>query len=184
MRLTKIYTRKGDTGLTTLGDKRISKDDLLIEALGNIDELNSAIGLTISLGMSDRDISTSLTQIQNELFDMGGELYLPQYTKITAEHTKKIEEMLDGWNKTLPPLKEFVLPQGTPSASACHLARTICRRAERSLVRLHRKSPLANMELLRYLNRLSDLLFVLARILARQGQIEEKLWEHHSLSPE
>lgn len=177
-RLTKIYTRKGDKGYTTLGDKRISKDDLLIEALGTIDELNSAIGMVISLDVKNKEIENCLTQVQNDLFDMGGELHLPERVAITAEKVTYLEQMLDSWNKILPPLKEFVLPRGNPKSATSHLARTVCRRAERCLVRLHRQVSLNNSEMLRYLNRLSDLLFVIARALARQSSDEEVLWEH------
>jgi cob(I)alamin adenosyltransferase len=178
MRLTKIYTRKGDAGYTTLGDNRISKDDLLVEALGTLDELNSSIGLVIALHIADKDIEKNFTQIQNDLFDMGGELHLPKYVVITPEKVTHLEHMLDAWNKTLPPLKEFLLPRGNPTSAACHLARTICRRAERCMVRLHRQVPLHNTELLRYLNRLSDVLFVAARILARESHEKEVLWDH------
>lgn len=178
MRLTKIYTRKGDEGYTTLGENRLSKDDLLVEALGTIDELNSFIGFVMSQGIKDKEIETCLTQIQNELFDMGGELHLPAHVVITAEKVTQLEEKLDAWNKTLPPLQEFVLPRGNSATTACHLARTVCRRAERTMVRLHRQVALANPEMLRYLNRLSDLLFVLARILAKQNHEKEILWEH------
>lgn len=177
-RLTKIYTRKGDEGYTTLGDNRISKDDLLVEAIGNLDELNASVGMIIALKIQHQDIENHLTQIQHELFDLGGELHLPQYIAITPEHIARLENILDGWNATLPPLEEFILPRGTPTSVACHLARTICRRAERSLVRLHRQVPLNNPQLLCYLNRLSDVLFVAARILARESDQQELLWEH------
>ena len=177
-RLTKIYTRKGDEGYTTLGDNRLSKDDLLVEALGTVDELNSAIGVVISLPITHQDIKTSLTQIQHDLFDLGGELHLPERIAITKEKTKQLENWLDAWNSTLPPLKEFVLPRGNPPCAFCHVARTVCRRAERCMVRLHRQVSLTNPEMLRYLNRLSDLLFVAARVLARESDDKEILWEH------
>jgi len=177
-RLTKIYTRKGDEGYTSLGDKRLSKDDLLVETIGNIDELNSSLGLVLAQSFNNDEIKTCLTHIQNDLFDMGGELHLPEHQAITAEKVTVLEKYIDTWNKTLPPLKEFVLPRGNVAAAACHLARTICRRAERSLVRLHRQVPLNNTEMLRYLNRLSDVLFVMARLLAREDSDKELLWEH------
>lgn len=177
-RLTKIYTRKGDQGFTTLGERQLSKDDLLVEAIGTVDELNSSIGLVISFHMSNQEMEDNLTLIQNQLFDLGGELHLPEHIAITKDHVTHLEEMLDAWNKTLPPLKEFLLPRGNPPAAACHLARTICRRAERALVRLHRQVPLNNPEMIRYLNRLSDVLFVAARIIARESQDEELMWEH------
>lgn len=176
-RLTKIYTRKGDTGYTTLGDNRISKDDLLVEVIGTLDELNSAIGLVIAAN-NNSAIDSILTKIQHDLFDFGGELHAPAHPSITADKIIWLENRLDEFNDTLPPLKEFVLPRGNTAAAACHLARTICRRAERCLVRLHRQVPINNTEMLRYLNRLSDLLFVCARILARETSQEEKMWEH------
>lgn len=175
-RLTKIYTRKGDEGYTTLGENRISKDELLVEAVGTVDELNSAIGLVLAAN-SVPDIEATLTTIQHDLFSLGGELHASSHIAITAAKITWLEETLDRWNDTLPPLKEFVLPRGNTAAAACHLARTICRRAERCLVRLHREQPLNNPEMLRYLNRLSDLLFVIARILARGTNSDEKLWE-------
>jgi len=177
-RLTKIYTRKGDKGYTKLGKKQISKDDSLIEALGAIDELNSMIGLVISLLNQHQEIEDCLTHIQNDLFDLGGELYLPDHVVITADKVTHLEQMLDTWNKTLPPLEEFLLPRGNPSSASTHVARTICRRAERCLVRLHRQTPLQNDEMIRYLNRLSDLLFVIARILAHDNGKKELVWEH------
>ena len=177
-RLTKIYTRKGDAGYTTLGDKPISKDDLLVEAIGTIDELNAAIGLVVTMGKKDKTIDHCLTQIQHNLFNIGGELHLPEHMTITAEHVAELERQLDDWNNTLPPLKEFVLPRGNQHSAACHLARTICRRAERCLVRLHRQVPLNNPEILRYINRLSDVLFVLSRVLARATDENELMWEH------
>lgn len=176
-RLTKIYTRKGDNGFTNFGNNLISKDDLLIEALGSIDELNSAIGLIVTSQPSDADIEQCLTQIQNDLFDMGGELHLPAHIVITADKATWLEQQLDKWNATLPPLKEFILPRGNFAAASAHLSRTICRRAERALVRLHRQVPLNNTEMIRYLNRLSDVLFVAARMLARMTSKDERLWE-------
>lgn len=176
-RLTKIYTRQGDEGYTTLGDKRIPKDDLLVEALGTVDELNSFIGFILSLQIKNKDIENCLTQIQHTLFDLGGELHLPQRIAITAQQVTYLEERLDSWNKTLPPLEEFLLPRGNPKSAASHVARTVCRRAERCLVRLHRQVMLSNPEILRYVNRLSDLLFVIARMLARESAEKEILWE-------
>lgn len=177
-RLTKIYTRKGDQGYTTLGSGRISKDDVLVDAVGTIDELNSAIGLIIATLGEQTILLNMLTQIQNDLFDLGGELHSPERKVITAEKVTWLENRLDELNDTLPPLKEFILPRGNLSAASCHLSRAICRRAERCLVRLHRQVPLNNEESLRYLNRLSDLLFVIARMLARETNKEEKMWEH------
>jgi len=177
-RLTKLYTRKGDEGFTSLGDRPVSKDDLLIEALGTIDELNSTIGFIISLKIDDKEIEHCLTRIQNDLFDLGGEMHMPDRVVITAEKVTQLEQQLDFWNNTLPPLKEFLLPRGNSKSAASHVARTVCRRAERCMVRLHRQVTLNNPEMLRYLNRLSDLLFVIARILARESDEKEILWEH------
>jgi cob(I)alamin adenosyltransferase len=177
-RLTKIYTRKGDEGYTTLGDNRLSKDDLLIEALGTIDELNSVMGFVISLQIKNKKIEDCLTQIQHHLFDMGGELHLPERIAITADKVSYLENKLDKWNATLPPLKEFLLPRGNSKSAASHMARTVCRRAERCVVRLHRQIALNNPEILCYLNRLSDLLFVIARILALETAEKEIVWDH------
>lgn len=177
-RLTKLYTRQGDEGYTTLGNDRLSKDELSLEAAGTLDELNSSLGLVISFCIKDKDIENCLSQIQQDLFDLGGELHLPERITITADKVTGLEKTLDEWNKTLPPLKEFLLPRGNPTSAAMHVARTVCRRAERCLVRLHRQVSLANPEILRYLNRLSDLLFVIARLLARESDEKEIVWEH------
>lgn len=176
-RLTKIFTRKGDEGYTSLGDNRLSKDDLIIEALGDIDELNSFIGMIIAMRPQHDDVENCLTHIQQDLFDFGGEMHVPERKSITPEKVLWLETQLETWNKTLPPLKEFILPRGNPASTACHVARTVCRRAERSLVRLHRQTTLSNPEMLRYLNRLSDLLFVMSRILAKVSREEEMMWE-------
>lgn len=176
-RLTKIVTRKGDDGYTQLGDQRVSKDDLLVEAVGTVDELNSFIGAVLA-EVHDDSINTVLTQIQNDLFDLGGELHLPQHIAITAEKVAQLEQWLNEWNSALPPLVEFVLPRGNRAVAACHIARTVCRRTERSLVRLHRQVSLQNPQLIVYLNRLSDLLFVLARTLNRKTTEKEEMWDH------
>lgn len=177
-RLTKIYTRQGDEGFTTFGGKSISKDDLMIDVVGNLDELNSTLGMILAEKMPNNEMKTLLLQIQNELFNLGGELHTPEFLSMSAAKTAQLEKELDALNETLPPLKEFVLPGGNRAAAACHLARTVCRRTERSLVRLHRQVSLHNPEMLCYLNRLGDLLFVLARIFARTNETEEMLWEH------
>lgn len=176
-RLTKIFTRQGDEGYTSLGDNRLSKDDLVIEALGDIDELNSFIGMIIAMRPQHDDIEACLTHIQQDLFDFGGEMHVRERIAITPEKVLWLETRLETWNKTLPPLKEFILPRGNPASAACHVARTVCRRAERSLVRLHRQATLSNPEMLRYINRLSDLLFVMSRILAKVSREEEMMWE-------
>jgi len=172
-RLTRIYTRTGDDGSTNLRKERFAKNHPLVATLGDLDELNCAIGLVLSLEIADEKIKSCFIKIQNTLFDMGGELAEPEYHALTKEHVTELENLLDEWNATLSPLKEFLLPQGTPATVACHLARTVCRRAERTLVTLHQEEPLKNIEILHYINRLSDLLFVAAR---KIGQGEETIW--------
>lgn len=147
----------------------------MLETLGTIDELNSIIGFMVSLRIDRKDVEDCFTRIQNDLFNLGGELYLPERIAITPEKVSYLEQQLDTWNQTLPPLQEFLLPRG-----ACHMARTICRRVERCVVRLHRKRTLANLEILRYINRLSDLLFVASRILAQENGKPELMWEKPS----
>jgi cob(I)alamin adenosyltransferase len=175
-RLSKIYTRTGDDGTTGLANgERIAKTDARVEAFGNVDETNSALGLLLAEPDVPPTLRQSLTRIQHELFEIGGELALPSYRRISASHVSALESDLDALNEDLPPLKEFVLPGGNRAAAACHLARAICRRAERSAWAANACTEL-NAELLRYLNRLSDLLFVMARVLARRGGGEEVLW--------
>lgn len=177
-RLTNITTRKGDDGTTSLGgQKRISKTDNTIEALGTLDELNSALGLTLAFGVPYPEIQAALAQIQQDLFDLGSELCPPHHKKITSGYVERLDKWTAQWNATLPPLQEFLLPGGTPTSAACHLARTICRRAERNLVRLHEQEKL-NSDTLRYINRLSDLLFVGARVIARDAHCDETTWKH------
>jgi cob(I)alamin adenosyltransferase len=177
-RLSKIYTRTGDTGTTGLGDgSRVPKDNPRVEAYGTVDELNSAIGVVLAVPKLPRKVTDCLIEAQHELFDLGGELCIPSHRPITVEHVMRLEKAMDGFNEALPPLKEFILPGGGPAAAACHLARTVARRAERrawTLARAETVSP----GVLSYLNRLSDLLFVLARILARHERGAEVLWRH------
>ncbi|HEX5339497.1 MAG TPA: cob(I)yrinic acid a,c-diamide adenosyltransferase [Gammaproteobacteria bacterium] len=176
-RLSKIYTRTGDDGSTGLGDgSRVPKDDAHVEAYGTLDELNSALGLLLAEPLSD-DLRATLAPIQHELFDLGSEFCLPGYTAISADHVQRLETTLDRFNANLPPLKEFILPGGGRAAALCHLARTVCRRAERRAWSLHRQHP-QNPESIKYLNRLSDLLFVLARVIVRQDGGLEVLWKH------
>jgi cob(I)alamin adenosyltransferase len=176
-RLSKIYTRTGDDGTTGLGNgERVDKCDERVEAFGTVDETNSALGLLLTESETPASIRVCLTRIQNELFEIGGELSLPGYRKIAAEHVAALEHDLDRFNDELPPLKEFVLPGGNRVAAICHIARTICRRAERRAWAAAKVTDV-NPELLRYLNRLSDLLFVIARVLARQGGAAETLWQ-------
>jgi cob(I)alamin adenosyltransferase len=177
-RLSKIYTRTGDDGTTGLGDgSRVPKDSARVEAYGTTDELNSVIGVLLAVPGLPAEVTACLTEVQHELFDLGGELCIPGHRIITAAQVTRLEHSLDGFNEQLPPLKEFILPGGGPAAAACHLARTVARRAERrawTLARAEAVSP----EVLKYLNRLSDLLFVLARVLARHERGGEVLWRH------
>lgn len=175
-RLTKIYTRTGDDGTTGLGDgSRIDKDDVRIEALGAVDELNNALGLLLTEPLP-ADIGTLLLELQQTLFDIGGELSLPGHTLISTGQVKVLEQALDHYNAELAPLKDFILPGGCRAAALGHAARSICRRAERRLVTLAR-SAAVNEATLRYLNRLSDLLFVLARSLNRSAGVPDVLWQ-------
>ncbi|HEX7011123.1 MAG TPA: cob(I)yrinic acid a,c-diamide adenosyltransferase [Steroidobacteraceae bacterium] len=176
-RLSKIYTRTGDQGTTGLGDgTRVEKTHARIEAYGTVDEANSAIGVVLAVPGLPSDVIEALTKIQHELFDLGGELAVPGYRAITTEHIERLEETLDRFNEPLPPLKEFILPGGGPAAAACHLARAITRRAERCAWALAKQEPVAP-EVMKYLNRLSDLLFVVARVLARHESGQEVLWK-------
>ena len=174
-RLSKIYTRTGDDGTTGLGDgNRVRKDNLRVEAFGTIDELNSNIGVVISHDVPE-SIASSLTDIQHDLFNLGGELCIPGHTMIKPEATAKLEELIDSFNEELPPLKEFILPGGGKGAAACHLARAVCRRAERRILSLATDEEV-NREAINYINRLSDLLFVIARVLSRHENGSEILW--------
>jgi cob(I)alamin adenosyltransferase len=176
-RLSKIYTRTGDDGTTGLaGGTRLPKYDLRIEAIGTVDETSSAIALVLAETTIPEAIRGLLLDVQNDLFDLGAGLAMPDYRGIDAASVTALETALDGQNADLPPLKEFVLPGGNRAAAACHLARTICRRAERCAFELAAREPVA-ADLLRYLNRLSDLLFVIARCLARQDGGKEELWQ-------
>ncbi len=176
-RLSKIYTRTGDDGTTGLGDgSRTQKDSLRVETFGTVDELNSAVGVLIA-HVEDAGLASVLLDIQHDLFDLGGELCIPGSDIIADRHTARLEKELDRLNDDLPPLKDFILPGGSKSAAQAHLARTICRRAERRLISLARQEPV-NEPAIRYLNRLSDLLFVAARTLARADGAGEVLWDH------
>ena len=176
-RLSKIYTRTGDDGSTGLGDgSRVAKDSARVAAYGTIDEANSAIGLLLAAPVAD-DIRDLLTRIQHQLFDLGGELCIPGHAAIHDADVDALEQALDAHNAGLPPLKEFILPGGGEAAARCHVARTVVRRAEREAVTLARIEPV-RPQALRYLNRLSDLLFVLARVLARASGAGEVTWNH------
>lgn len=174
-RLSKIYTRTGDEGTTGLGDgSRVAKDDARVEAYGTTDELNSVIGTVLAQPVPDA-VRECLLRVQHKLFDLGAELCIPGHQTIAAEDVAALEQALDSFNTELPPLKEFILPGGGGAAAACHLARTVARRAERRCWTLAREQSV-NSEALRYLNRLSDLLFVLGRVLARHEGGGEVLW--------
>ena len=177
-RLSRIYTRTGDDGTTGLGDgSRVPKDSLRVEAFGTVDELNSSIGVLLATPEIPPGVVASLTEVQHELFDLGGELCIPGHRAIGAAHVTRLEKSLDEFNDALPPLKEFILPGGGPAAAACHMARAIARRAERRVWTLARVESVS-AEVAKYLNRLSDLLFVLARVLARASGHGEVLWQH------
>ncbi|HET7755959.1 MAG TPA: cob(I)yrinic acid a,c-diamide adenosyltransferase [Steroidobacteraceae bacterium] len=177
-RLSRIYTRTGDDGTTGLGDgSRVPKDSARVEAYGTVDELNSAIGVLLAVPGLPPAVSECLTEVQHELFDLGGELCLPGHRAVGVAQVARLETALDAFNDPLPPLREFILPGGGPAAAACHLARTVARRAERRAWALARSEPVGP-EALKYLNRLSDLLFVLARVLARHERGAEVLWRH------
>jgi cob(I)alamin adenosyltransferase len=174
-RLSKIYTRTGDDGTTGLGNgERVPKDDSRVEAYGTVDELNSALGVVAAAGLPDH-LHALLANIQQSLFDMGGELCIPDTRAISAEDVLFLEQKLDELNAGLPPLRDFVLPGGNSAAAACHMARTICRRAERRVITLAGQTGV-NGDSIHYLNRLSDLLFVIARILNIDSGNAEVLW--------
>jgi cob(I)alamin adenosyltransferase len=177
-RLSKITTKTGDDGFTQVEPgKRIPKNDSLIQALGDIDELNSALGIVQAHLSQHEDIYSVIQQIQQDLFNLGGELCPPHRQALTEQATLLLDENILKWNDTLPPLTEFILPGGNLAAAYCHLARAICRRAERSLVHLHHQQSL-QPNILQYMNRLSDLLFIFARVLARDTSKQEVLWNN------
>ena len=176
-RLSKIATRTGDKGETGLGDgQRVPKDSARIQALGDIDELNSTIGLLLAEKLPAA-LRKALLEIQQDLFDLGGETCIPGHQIVGKAQVLRLDGLLASYNERLPALKEFVLPGGTRAAAAAHLARTVCRRAERSLVALGRAEPVG-AHARQYLNRLSDLLFVLGRTLNRAGKRGDVLWRH------
>lgn len=176
-RLSKIYTRTGDDGTTGLGDgSRIDKDHPRMQAIGSVDELNSLIGMLIAELPKDDSLNAPMSEIQHNLFNLGGELSIPGYVMIKPEHIDKLETLLDELNEPLPMLKNFILPGGSRAAAVCHLARSVARRAERDVVTLKREAEI-NISGQHYLNRLSDFLFVLARVLARRDGGQEVLWQ-------
>ena len=175
-RLTRIYTRRGDDGTTGLASPtRLSKDAARIEAIGAVDELNAQLGVLLAEPLPE-DVAALIGELQHRLFDLGGELAMPDYQAIQAQQVTALEEAIDRYNAALPSLKEFILPGGSRAAALCHVARTVCRRAERRLVSLNRDEPLAP-SLLHFINRLSDLLFVLCRVLNRAAGRQDVYWQ-------
>jgi len=176
-RLSKIYTRTGDDGSTGLGDgSRVAKDSARVGAYGTVDEANCTIGMVLAVEVPD-DVRRLLTAVQHQLFDLGGELCIPGHAAINDEDIDRLEQQLDAFNADLPPLKEFILPGGGEASARCHVARTVVRRAEREAVALSRQEQV-RPQAVRYLNRLSDLLFVLCRVLARASGHGEVVWNH------
>jgi len=175
-RLSKIYTRTGDDGTTGLGDgSRVAKDCARVEAFGTVDEANSAIGIVLAATTLPDAIRTCLTDVQHDLFELGGELCIPGHSAVSDAYIDRLENDLDEFNADLPRLKEFILPGGGQAAAACHLARATVRRAERRVLSLASAEEV-RPEVVKYLNRLSDLLFVIARVLAREESGQEVLW--------
>jgi cob(I)alamin adenosyltransferase len=176
-RLSKIATRTGDDGTTGLGDgSRVRKDSARIAAVGDLDELNSNLGVLLCETLPDK-VRTALVTIQHDLFDLGGELCIPGHTMITDRQLAQLDDWLADYNAALPPLKEFILPAGSRAASLAHVCRTVCRRAERAIVALGEHETI-NAAPRQYVNRLSDLLFVLARVLNRVDGGTDVLWQH------
>lgn len=174
-RLSKITTRTGDAGETGLGDgTRVAKNSARVAALGDVDELNSAIGLLLAEEVP-AELRQAFEQVQHDLFDLGGELSIPGHSLLKEEQVAALEQRLEAWNAGLPPLKEFILPGGSRAAAAAHLARTVCRRAERTVVALGLQEPVGE-HARRYLNRLSDLLFVAGRALNRAAGRGDVQW--------
>lgn len=175
-RLSKIATRTGDDGTTGLGDgSRTTKDALRVQAMGDVDELNSHLGLLLCEDMP-QDLREELVTIQHDLFDLGGELCIPGFSLISDAHVIRLDTLLAKYNATLPVLAEFILPAGSRAAAQAHVCRTVCRRAERAIVALG-KAEVLNPQPKQYVNRLSDLMFVLARVLNRHAGGGDVLWE-------
>ena len=180
-RISKVVTRTGDTGETGLADgRRVGKDSLRINAIGEIDELNSMIGLIVCKSISE-EVKTELQQVQNDLFGLGGELAGSRNIRIGEKQVLRVENAALYFNRNLPPLKEFVLPGGSEEASLLHQARSICRRTERSIVALRKEEEISPVSI-QYLNRLSDLLFVLARLANKLANRPDVFWEKQDYS--
>jgi len=176
-RLSKIATRTGDAGETGLGDgSRVPKDHPRVAAMGDVDELNSALGVMLAEEIP-AELRSAFSQVQQDLLDLGGELSIPGHALLASEKIATLDALLEAWNKDLAPLKEFILPGGSRAAAAAHLARTVCRRAERSVVALARKDKVSAAAR-QYLNRLSDLLFVAGRVLNRTAGVGDVQWRH------
>jgi cob(I)alamin adenosyltransferase len=175
-RLTKIVTKTGDDGTTGLGDgTRTGKDAPRVEVMGNLDELNSAIGCVLAERLPS-DVAAALTSVQNDLFDLGGEICIPDRSALWDAHLEEIDRRIESLREPLPPLQDFVLPGGSRAGAACHLARAVCRRAERSLVALGRVESVSQLSI-QYLNRLSDLLFLAARSINAVSGAPETIWK-------
>ncbi|MCW9012980.1 MAG: cob(I)yrinic acid a,c-diamide adenosyltransferase [Gammaproteobacteria bacterium] len=180
-RLSKIYTRTGDRGTTGMGDgSRVEKDHIRVAAMGDTDELNSILGMVIS-ECDSAEMNEVLLTVQHDLFNLGGQLTMPDYDLMTEQRVQWLESILDEYNENLPPLKEFILPGGGKAAATCHLARAVCRRVERSLVSLSREMEFSQ-HILAYINRLSDLLFVASRVLSRVAGEDEVYWKSERLA--
>lgn len=176
-RLSKIATRTGDKGTTGLGDgTRVDKDNVRIQAIGEVDELNSNLGVLLAEPLPD-ELREELVSIQHDLFDLGGELCIPGYQMIKEEHVERLDALLAKYNATLPALTEFILPAGSRAAAVAHVCRTVCRRAERAIVTLGKVETINDFPR-QYVNRLSDLMFVLARVLNRFAGGSDVLWHH------
>jgi len=178
-RLSKIYTKTGDTGTTGLGDgSRVNKDSLRIDAMGDVDELNAVIGILLTEPLPEV-IRNTLDDVQHDLFDVGGEICIPGYTMLKLDRVTALEKVLDDLNEPLQALKEFILPGGSRASAYCHLARTVCRRAERSMIKLNRDETVTVISL-QYINRLSDLLFVMCRSINNGANVPDVLWHNNS----
>lgn len=183
-RLTSIITKTGDDGTTGLGDgSRISKNSLRIQAIGDVDELNSQLGLLLTEPSLQQDIIQLLQQVQHRLFDLGAELSVPGYTALTEDHITMLEQAVQTYQTSLPPLREFILPGGCVAAAQAHVCRSVCRRAERSVVAINATEPVSDTAR-HYLNRLSDCLFVIARVLNQRAGQSDIFWQAaHKITP-
>lgn len=180
-RLSKIYTRTGDAGTTGLGDGvRVKKHSARVHALGDVDELNTSLGLLLAEDLPQQ-MAANLLEIQHDLFDLGGELAIPGSILLPTDAVTRLETQIDQQNEVLPPLKEFILPSGSRRIAACHFSRAVCRRAERRVVELAENEAVSEA-VLQYLNRLSDLLFVMSRTLARDELGQEVMWDRKRFS--